>query len=853
MLAHPRVFDLMNQLNHLRRNTDRPMTVDEQAEVLGKIIERQEAEKRAGREAIMANCDAGFDETVMEEAVRALKRQRTDSDSTSKMAGLNDARKVYAYGPEEDPERIDDAMVSLTLDAELLSLSDDFEGEFSAGTLDITDKQDPDDNGPAYVPGFNLLDSICSSIWLATEVGKHLRPRDIVNLFSVSKSFHDIVNQHWQSTIIAWGEHMAPSSLKIFFWKFYGKYAVQDPTGTTWAAPGPFMDRFPRPAWAGPDRTRPGDASVRLVPGLQYLAMIVERETRVRDILACLARSGHRLPRSAHRTLKKVWLLMDVGTNSLRRDFIRNEELWLPEDLYNAQLFLVKLQMRFNEPCFGPDCPALAETLLGSREGLSPLWRLLRGKGYAKDPIEVVQMGARYHCGDGAARRRDGWQDYLGVPAWDLGFDHLEGWGEGHVHLSRPDELVVEEAVRRRLHLQDHLVFMALWGHVDHARRRNLAPAEDEMYMSDDELPPLRAGGKGEGPGGALLAAAKARCGNVPFERGNWTPLHALKARWDSLTAEEKRAVNEADAAAGLKVLPWDDDDEGFFDPDEAAAAGYRLVHDDVCAYEEGAGVCETCGLLRGEEGEEEDEDEMCCCCGSSGGGEGEGEDLGGDIVTPPAAVTDPAVRAVWDKLTPEQKELIADAHKQRQARLKAAAAGAGMAARDPAAAGKALYPRDYKISDPTCLALLRRYDVFPPEMFGPTAGGEEGEEEDGADQSGGSDEGGPEGCGLPGGDEDDDDDSDDDYDNDDDSYGDDEALKALADEEYSDDDEMVFDVNKYKSYLAEAREDGALRRDGPEGEEGRVDGSGEGAAHEADVEGTGAKIPMKMPDTFFC
>jgi hypothetical protein len=828
MMAHPGVFDLMKQLNHVRRNTDRPMTVDEQAEVLGKIIERQEAQKRADREAIMANRDAGFDETVMEEAVRALKRQRTDSDSTSKRVGLNDARKVYVHGPEEDPERVDDAMVCLTLDTELLSLSDDFEGEFSAVTLDITDKQDPDDNGPAYVPGFDLLDSICSSIWLATEVGKHLRPRDIVNLFSVSRSFHDIVKQHWQSTIIAWGEHMAPSSLKIFFWKFYGKYAIQDPTGTTWAAPGPFMDRFPRPAWAGPDRTRPGDASVRLVPGIRYLAMIVERETRVRDILACLARSGHRLPRGAHRMLKKVWLLMDVGTNSLRRDFVRNEELWLPEDLYNAQLFLVKLQMRFNEPCFGPDCPALAETLLGSREGLSPLWRLLRGKGYA-DPVEVMRMGARYHCGDGAARRRDGWQDYLGVPAWDLGFDHLEGWGEGHVHLSRPDELVVEEAVRRGLHLQDHLVFMALWGHVDHARRRNLAPGEDEMYMSDDELPPLR-GKKGEGRGGVLAA----RCGNVPFERGDWTPVHALKARWDTLTDEEKRAVNEADAAAGLKVLPWDDDDEGFFDLDEATAAGYRLVHDDVCAYEEGAGVCETCGLLRGEE--EEDEDEMCCCC-CGGGGSDEDEDLGGDIVTPPAAVTDPAVRAVWDKLTPEQKELVADAHKQRQARLKAAAAGT--AARDPAAA-KALYPRDYKISDPTCLALLRRYDVFPPGMFGPAAGGEEGEEEeeDGADQSGGSDEGGPEGCGLPGDDDDDDDDdSDDGDDNDNDSYGDDESLKALADEEYSDDDdELVFDVNKYKSYLAEAREDGALRHDGPE-----------------DEEGTDAKIPMKMPDTFFC
>lgn len=815
MMVQPQVFDMMMQLNHLRRNTNRPMTVDEQTEVLSKFIDQQEAKKRTDCEAVMSTGDAEFDEAAMEEAVRALKRQRTDSgsDSNLKRVDLNDARKVYAYGPEEDPERVDDAIVALALDTELLSLSDDFKGEFTDVTLDITDNQHPDDNGPAYVPGFNLLDSICSNIWLATEVGKHMRPRDIVNLFSVSRSFHNIVKQHWQSTIIAWGEHMAPASLKIFFWKFYGKYTIKDPTGTTWAAPGPFMDRFTRPAWAGPDRAVPSGATVRLVPGLQYLAMIVEREMRVRDILAYLARNGHRLPRGTHRALKKVWLLMDVGTNRLRRGLIRNEELWLPEDLYNAQLFFVKLQMRFNEPCFGPNSPALAETLLGSREGLSALWKLFRRKQYT-DLIEVMQMRVRYHCGDAAVdaatRHRDNWQDYIGVPAWDLGFDHLEGWGEGHVHLSRPDELVVEEAVRRRLHLQDHLIFMVMWGHVDWARRRNLAPSEEEMYMSDDELPPLRAAGqKSKGPGG-VGAGALARCGNVPFEQGNWLPVHALKARWDTLTDEEKRALNEADAAAKLKMLPWDDDDEGFFDPGEAAAAA-GLHDDDRASDDESAD-------------------------------EGEAENLGGDIITPPAAVTDPVILVVWNKLAPEQKELIADAHKQRQARQHAAAAAAatGMAARDPA---RILYPRDYQISDPTCLALLRRYDVFPPEMF---SSAPEDEKDHGcydADES--RDEGGSEGCGLR-------DDDDDDGDNG--SYGDDEALKALADEEYDDDDdEIAFDVNNYKSYLAEARENGALLHDDPEVEgEGEVTGSG-GEAHKADMGGIGAKVPMKMPDTNFC
>lgn len=841
MMAQPQVFDLMTQLDQIRRDTNRPMTTDEQAEVLGEIIDRQEAQKRADREAIMTEGDAQFDEAAMEEAVRALKRQRTDSDSTR--FDLHDARKVYAYGPEDNPERVaDDAMLGLALDTELLSLSDGFEGEFSGAALDMNDQQHPDSDGPAYVPGFNILDSVCSSIWLATEVGKHLRPRDIVNLFSVSRSFHDIVRQHWQSTIIAWGEHMAPSSLKIFFWKFYARHAIQDPTGTTWAAPGPFTDRFPRPAWAGPERPRACDANVRLVPGLRYLAMIAEREARVRDILACLARAGHRMPRGAHRALKKVWLLMDIGTNGLRRDFVRSEALWAREDLYAAQLFFVKLQMRLNEPCFGPDCPALAEALLGARDGLSPLWAVLRGKA-CSDLVEVVQMRARYHCGpagqqgqgagagagggDPAARHRDGWLDYFGVPAWDLGFDHLEGWGEGSVHLSRPDELVVEEAVRRGINLQDHLVFMVLWGHVDWARRRNLVPSEEEMYMSDDELPPLK---RKEGPAGVL----QGRCGNVPFERGNWLPVHALKARWDTLTDEEKRAVNEADAADDIKMLPWDDDDEGFFDPDEVAgqAAGRHEsgLHDDDY-------VCENCGMLH-----DGDNDEVCCDDVEEE--EEKAEDLGGDITAAPAAVTDPTILAMWDTLTPGQKDLIADAHKQRLAGLAGSGTGTGTgtAPRDPT---RSPYPRDYRISDPTCLSLLRRYDVFPHEMF--SSAGKNEEENDGGDDAHKSgDEDGSEGW-WPPGDDDEDDDSDD-------EYGDDEALKALADEEYSDEDadedeDMFFDVAKYKSYLAEAREDRARLHDDSEEEEA----NGSGDAHEADMEGIEVDIPMKVQDTRYC
>ncbi|KUI71609.1 hypothetical protein VM1G_06676 [Cytospora mali] len=836
MMVQPQVVDLMLQLNQLRRISNRPMSVDEQAQALGKIIERQQAQKRANCETIMAAGEAQFDEAAMEEAVRASKRQRTGSK-----VDLNDARKMYVYGPEGRPEQIDDAVDVLALDAELLSLSDDFEGEFSEVRFNMADERLSDNDSPTYKPGFNLLESVCSHIWLATEVGKHVRPRDIVNLFSVSKAFHGLIKQHWQSTILAWGEHMAPSSLKVFFWKFYGKYAIQDPTGTTWAAPGPFMNNFPRPAWAAADRAKPCDKTIRMVPGLKYLAMIVERERRVRDILACLARNGHRLPRTAHETLKKIWLLMDISTNNLRRAFIRNENLWRARDLYNAQMFFVKLQLRFNEPAFGPECPTLVETLLGQREGLTPLWRLFRG-AHAADPLlEVMQMRVRYCCeDDDAAQHREEWQDYFGVPAWDLGFGHLEGWGEGHVHLSRPDELVVEEAVRRAIGLQDHLLFMVLWGHVDWRNRRNLVPTEDEMYMSDDELPPL-APRRQEGPGGVL-----GRCGNVPFEQGNWTPAHALKARWDTLTDEEKKALNGADYADAMRMIAWDDEDEGFFDPDVSETPKYHDggPHEDDCVCEECGGMCTKCGVLH----HDGDDDEICC--DGDGDGDGEGEDQGWcDIVTAPAglAEAEPAILAMWDKLTPEQKERIVDAYKEYQAKHRAAGTTAG---HDPI---KTSYPRDYKISDPTCLALLRKYDVFPHEMFGSRSKGvdEEGKEDEGGDDDA-DDEMDLDHFDADADGDDVDDDSDDEVDGD---YGDDdvddEALKALADQEYSD-EELYLNVDKYKSYLADAREEAGLFYDDPNEDE-EEDGIDGGLAHEEDMDAFDGKVPMKMRDTRYC
>ncbi|KAH8764839.1 hypothetical protein F5883DRAFT_497135, partial [Diaporthe sp. PMI_573] len=470
---------------------------------------------------------------------------------------------MFAYGPEQQPSglngdgRID--LADLIFDSQILGLSVDFSGAHSTEFHDLRYAPDVDkpDLEPTYKPGFNLLESVCSSVWLAVEVAKHLRVRDIVNLYSTSKTFHTLLNEHWQSSIFAWAEHMAPSSFRIFYWKFFGSYTRVDPSGTTWEAPGLFADAIPQPPWAKRRPVTAADKQVRSVPGLRYLAMLVNREVRVRDILAKLARAGHRLPSRCHEAIKKMWLLMDLPTNTLRRGFIRSPQLWTTEDIYNAQMFVTKLQMRFNEPVFGPDAPLAVETILGSPQGLTPLWQMLRGKKYT-EMLEAMQMRVRYLASDPAVRRFRNWEQHYDIPSWQLGTGHLEGWGRGSIHLSRPDELIIEEASRRNLDLKDHLMYMTFWGHVDWQKRANLVPTEDEMYMSDDELPVLAAHQKG--PDGIL-----GNCGNVPFEYGEWKPEQALLARWDTLTDKEKLALREHIGHDETKMAANEDDDEGFW------------------------------------------------------------------------------------------------------------------------------------------------------------------------------------------------------------------------------------------------------------------------------------------------
>jgi hypothetical protein len=298
---------------------------------------------------------------------------------------------------------------------------------------------------------------------LIIELCMYLRCRDFVSLYAISKDFHETANGHMTHIMKTYASHNAPESAKIFVFTFYDHLCMPDPT------------RYPHPRI--PDR-------VRKVPSLKWLQMVMHRERAVRDILACMAREGFRMPKSMSLTLKKTWLTMDISTCAGRARLMHNEKFWTDFDLYNFMMFVIKLDLRCNDPVANAGDDGLRKLFLGQR-GLTPLRNLLKRTAYF-DILEIIELAVRYEY---PIRPEHLWRRFsiFGIPWNDIGRGHLEGWGVGRAHLYRVDELMLRESVRRGLRLDDHFEGMMLWGYVDPITKRNIMVTDEEKYMSEDD------------------------------------------------------------------------------------------------------------------------------------------------------------------------------------------------------------------------------------------------------------------------------------------------------------------------------------------------------------------------------
>lgn len=318
------------------------------------------------------------------------------------------------------------------------------------------------DSGAEIAPKkFNFLSAFSNYLELFMELAKHLRINDLVSLYAISKDFNETLNGHLSHIVKAFAAYQAPESSRIFVFTLYRPLCILDPVGR-------------------PDPKNP--ILVRMVPSLRWLRMVIHREKCVRDILACMAREGHRMPKTMSLSMKKMWLTMDIPTSRRRVQLVHNEEYWTDNDLYNLQMLFVKLDLRFSDPLEGPADDGLRKLMLGQR-GLTPLCHLLKRTRFI-DTLEALEACVRYSYWPRPEHRH---LPILGVPANEVGRGHLEGWGVGLVHLYRMDELVMRESCRRNMDLKSHIITMMAWGYVDAVTGENIKVTREEMYMSDDD------------------------------------------------------------------------------------------------------------------------------------------------------------------------------------------------------------------------------------------------------------------------------------------------------------------------------------------------------------------------------
>ncbi|RKU40738.1 hypothetical protein DL546_003260 [Coniochaeta pulveracea] len=419
-------------------------------------------------------------------------------------------------------------------------------------------------------PKFDMIGKISSSIDILVNVSKFLRPKDILNLYSISRDFHATLDGNLQSSVVHVANHICPLAAQVYPHQFYTSASKPDPAGRP-RNPA-YHDIYARlrstPGLPSAQLPDPG-AKVRKIPSLVWLTMVHSRHTRVRDILASLARQGHRVPKGTYATLLKLWLVMDMPTNEDRALIMKTRKFISRFDLYRASMFLVKMCLRMNDPLYGPDHMELLKLMLGQR-GLSPLWKLLRGKQYTTYS-EILHLKMRYNVEPTPTQLEAG-RPICGVPVEEMGKRHLEGWGlklfgdwDNPQHLLRLDELITRECARRGLNIEPHMQEMMLYGHVDIAKGKELVPTLDELYMSDEDYEnpmPVEEQDPHE-------VVSWSGCGNVPFGDNEWTPKLARKGVWDDLTDRERELILEVEKDEMLKSLAWEMDSEDSLEEDE--------------------------------------------------------------------------------------------------------------------------------------------------------------------------------------------------------------------------------------------------------------------------------------------
>ncbi|KAI9794512.1 MAG: hypothetical protein M1833_000372 [Piccolia ochrophora] len=322
----------------------------------------------------------------------------------------------------------------------------------------------PNDNACGVGP-FNVFVALCDHPHLLLDISRYLPADNLVDLFAMSRVFHDACSSHLATVVLTQALVFAPESSQIFTYKAYRHLCIPDP--------------IRRPLHHNPSESR-------TIPSFRWLRMVTYREKVVSDILAAMGEQGHILPNRTSLTLKRLWLTMDVPSNAKRIGLFHNESFWTDEDLYVATMFFFKLDMCLNDPVDGHGETTLRRLLLG-QSSLTPLWQILRRTALTTR-LEILRLYVRYSWVPAEPNRG---MSVLGVPANEVGKGCMERRGKGDQRLLRVDELVMRESERRSLGMEEYYIYMLLYGFIDlDARKEEVTRREREAPRDPNDTSP---------------------------------------------------------------------------------------------------------------------------------------------------------------------------------------------------------------------------------------------------------------------------------------------------------------------------------------------------------------------------
>lgn len=324
---------------------------------------------------------------------------------------------------------------------------------------------------PTSINRFNVFIALLSYPELTLEIAKNLDTEDLISLYAISKGFHMLVNTRFTAMIKAQWCGKAFESGNTFIHRCYKSLCMRDPARRI-------------------NETRSNE--LRFIPSFRWLRMVLFREAVVDEIMRSMAREGHRMPRRMTVIIKKIWFTMDIGDNSRRIGLMHNVKFWSNKDLYFATMFFLKLDMRLTNPATGNGELGLRKMLLGQRS-LSTLSRVLK-REEMRTQMDMLQMIVRFNYEPENHKE----MSILGVPPEGIGKLQYEGWGLKDTKFIGVDELVMREAVKRKLNLQNHYVDMMIYGYVNKQRWEDIrtpmpkpvqsVESEDEETEDEDEM-----------------------------------------------------------------------------------------------------------------------------------------------------------------------------------------------------------------------------------------------------------------------------------------------------------------------------------------------------------------------------